>query len=82
LSLTGRAPSHRRVHHAVHPACLDRHYGSMLIVFDRLVASVAAGQAADPRRYGLAHQVRSRNPPRMAFFRWSGMLRHLRVARG
>jgi len=53
------------------------------IVFDRLFATFAAEQARDPCRYGLVHQVRRSNPPRMAFLGWIGsILRHLRAARG
>src|SRR3546814_7746485 len=29
-------PTHHRVHHASNDACLDRNYGNVLIIFDRL----------------------------------------------
>lgn len=32
-------PSHHRVHHGVNPTCIDRNYGGILIIWDRLFGS-------------------------------------------
>jgi hypothetical protein len=32
-------PSHHRVHHGIDPRCIDRNYGGMLIVWDRVFGS-------------------------------------------
>lgn len=46
-------PTHHRVHHASNEACLDRNYGSVLIVFDRLFGTFAAAPHDEPLRFGL-----------------------------
>jgi alkylglycerol monooxygenase len=39
-------PSHHRVHHAVNPAYLDKNYGAVLIVWDRLFGTFAEEREA------------------------------------
>jgi sterol desaturase/sphingolipid hydroxylase (fatty acid hydroxylase superfamily) len=68
-------PAHHRLHHASNDAYLDRNYGGVLIVFDRLFGTVATESPADPPRYGLAHRAASTNPLRVAFGEWGSMLR-------
>ena len=75
-------PSHHRVHHATNPAYLDRNYGGVLIVFDRLFGSFAAERPDMPCRYGLVRQIDSHNPFVIAFGEWRGILRDLRAAGG
>jgi sterol desaturase/sphingolipid hydroxylase (fatty acid hydroxylase superfamily) len=55
-------PSHHRVHHAANPEYLDKNYGGVLIVFDRLFGTFAAEDPAVPCRYGLVTPLRSYNP--------------------
>jgi sterol desaturase/sphingolipid hydroxylase (fatty acid hydroxylase superfamily) len=68
-------PSHHRVHHASNAACLDRNYGGILIVFDRLFGTFAEPPAHQPLRYGLVGGTPSFNPVRIAFGEWIAMLR-------
>jgi len=75
-------PSHHRVHHAVNPGYLDRNYGGVVIVFDRLFGTFAAERAAEPCRYGLVKPNESRNPLRIVFNEWLGIGRDLRRAHG
>jgi sterol desaturase/sphingolipid hydroxylase (fatty acid hydroxylase superfamily) len=49
-------PSAHRVHHASNPEYLDKNFGSMLIVWDRLFGTYAAESV--PVRYGLAGSKR------------------------
>jgi sterol desaturase/sphingolipid hydroxylase (fatty acid hydroxylase superfamily) len=53
-------PSHHRVHHAVNPQYLDRNYGAILIVWDRLFGTYAEEVA--PPVYGTTKPLRSFNP--------------------
>lgn len=46
-------PRHHRVHHASNDGCLDRNYGSVLIIWDRLFGTFAEAPAGEPLRYGL-----------------------------
>ena len=73
-------PSHHRVHHAVNPRYLDRNFGGVLIVWDRMFGSFAAEIAADPPRYGIVHQLETFNPLKVAFHEWLAILADLRTA--
>jgi sterol desaturase/sphingolipid hydroxylase (fatty acid hydroxylase superfamily) len=56
------APSNHRVHHAVNDRYLDRNYGGVLIVWDRLFGSYAEEDGAEPCVYGTRAPLRSWNP--------------------
>jgi sterol desaturase/sphingolipid hydroxylase (fatty acid hydroxylase superfamily) len=75
-------PAHHRVHHASNEACLDKNFGGMLIVFDRLFGTFAAAPEREPLRYGLVGGARSFNPVRIALGEWASMLRDARNAQG
>lgn len=74
-------PSHHRVHHATNPAYIDRNYGGVVIVFDRLFGTFAEERAEDPCRFGLVHPCPSRNPFIIAFHEWARVGRDLWRAR-
>ena len=75
-------PRHHRVHHARNSAYLDRNYGGVLIVFDRLFGTFAEERADMPCSYGLVEPLASNNPVRIAFHGWRQLWRALREARG
>ena len=56
------APSNHRVHHAVNDKYLDRNYGGIFLVWDRLFGSFQAEDEAVPCVYGTRGPVRSWNP--------------------
>ena len=56
------APSNHRVHHAVNDKYLDRNYGGILIVWDRLFGTYIAEDDAEPCVYGTRGPLRSWNP--------------------
>ena len=74
-------PSHHRVHHAANAPYLDRNYGGVLIVFDRLFGTFAAERDDLPCRYGLVTPLVSHNPIRIAFHEWLALASDLRQAR-
>jgi sterol desaturase/sphingolipid hydroxylase (fatty acid hydroxylase superfamily) len=74
-------PSHHRVHHAANPEYLDRNYGGILIVWDRLFGSFAAECDSVPCRYGLVEPLRSNNPVVIAFHEWAALARDMWNAR-
>jgi sterol desaturase/sphingolipid hydroxylase (fatty acid hydroxylase superfamily) len=63
-------PMHHRVHHASNDGCLDRNYGSVLIVFDRLFGTFAEAPATEPLRYGLKGRIAGINPFEIALGEW------------
>ena len=68
-------PSHHRVHHARNPVYLDRNYGGILIVWDRMFGTFQEELDHIPARYGLTRNITSFNPLHIAFHEW------VRVAR-
>lgn len=71
-------PAHHRVHHASNASCLDRNYGGILIVFDRLFGTFAEAPRDEKLRYGLAGVAATNNPLRVAFGEWTALVRDLR----
>jgi sterol desaturase/sphingolipid hydroxylase (fatty acid hydroxylase superfamily) len=70
-------PAHHRVHHASNDTCLDRNFGGILIVFDRMFGTFAEAPRNEPLRYGLRGRSPSVNPLRIAFGEWAAILRDL-----
>lgn len=64
-------PRHHQVHHASNEACLDRNFGGVLIVFDRLFGTFAQAPRGEALRYGLVHGVPTANPIRILFGVWA-----------
>jgi len=56
------APSNHRVHHAVNDKYLDKNYGGILIVWDRLFGSFIEEDDAEPCVYGTRTPLSSWNP--------------------
>ncbi len=74
-------PCHHRVHHASNEACLDKNYGNVLIIFDRLFGTFTETPADEALRFGLKDRRVSNNPIAIAFGEWGHLLRDLRNAR-
>jgi sterol desaturase/sphingolipid hydroxylase (fatty acid hydroxylase superfamily) len=71
-------PSHHRVHHGVNEQYLDRNYGGILIVWDRLFGTYEP--EGERVRYGLTTQLRTFTPVRVAFHEYIAMWHDLRRA--
>jgi sterol desaturase/sphingolipid hydroxylase (fatty acid hydroxylase superfamily) len=74
-------PSHHRVHHAANPEYIDRNYGGVLIIFDRLFGTFTEERSDRRIIYGLTHPLRSYNPVTVAFYEWSRLFRDLMAAK-
>jgi sterol desaturase/sphingolipid hydroxylase (fatty acid hydroxylase superfamily) len=72
-------PHNHAVHHGSNAAYLDRNYGGVLIVWDRLFGTYA--RRGEPIRFGLTHRLRSHNPIAIAFHEWLAMARGVLAAR-
>lgn len=71
-------PSHHRVHHGVNREYIDRNYGGIFIIWDRLFGTFEAER--EKVRYGIIHQLDTFNPVRIAFHEWVALIRDLRNA--
>lgn len=74
-------PAHHRVHHASNAAYLDKNFGGVLIIFDRLFGTFAAERPSDKIVYGLVEPLRSKNPIVIALHEWGRMGRDALAAR-
>lgn len=72
-------PSHHRVHHASDREYLDRNYGGILIVWDRLFGTFAAERR--PVTYGLTKNIDTFNPLRVATHEFASIASDLVRAR-
>lgn len=55
-------PSNHRVHHARNPKYIDKNYGVVFIIWDRLFSTFQEEDENEPVAYGLVHPVNSFNP--------------------
>lgn len=67
-------PSHHRVHHGSNLRYLDKNYGGIFIVWDRLFGTFEREDAAEPVRYGILHNLGTNNIWVAATHEWSSML--------
>jgi sterol desaturase/sphingolipid hydroxylase (fatty acid hydroxylase superfamily) len=74
------APSNHRAHHAVNDKYLDRNYGGILVVWDRLFGSFVEEDAAEPCVYGTRGPLRSWNPVRANLQQYAAMAHDCRHA--
>jgi sterol desaturase/sphingolipid hydroxylase (fatty acid hydroxylase superfamily) len=75
------SPSNHRVHHASNPDYIDRNYGGVLIIFDRMFGTYVEERADEPCRYGLVQPLQSHNPLWIAFHEWVAMVKDVLSAR-
>lgn len=65
-------PSNHRVHHGRNPIYIDKNYGGVLMVWDRMFGTYAA--ETEKVEYGLVEPLKSRNPAAVYFFSLGKML--------
>jgi sterol desaturase/sphingolipid hydroxylase (fatty acid hydroxylase superfamily) len=71
-------PSHHRVHHGSNDPYLDRNYGGILIIWDRLFRSFEP--EGETVRYGLTSNIQTFNPLKVATHEYAAIWRDLRGA--
>ena len=71
-------PSHHRVHHASQGSYLDRNFGGILIVWDRLFGSFTP--ETERPVYGLTKNISTYNPLRVATHEYAAIARDLAAA--
>ena len=65
------SPSHHRVHHGSNPIYLDRNYGGILIVWDRLFGSFQVED--EPVVYGLTKNIHTYNVWKIVTHEWRAL---------
>jgi alkylglycerol monooxygenase len=75
-------PSNHRVHHATNARYLDRNYGAILVVWDRLFGSFEPESPAEPCVYGTTVPLTGRDPITAVGANYVDLWRKFRRARG
>ena len=70
-------PSHHRAHHGSNPIYLDKNYGGILIIFDRLFGTFVEETEEEPVTYGLVKPLDSWNPIYISVHEWILMGRNV-----
>jgi sterol desaturase/sphingolipid hydroxylase (fatty acid hydroxylase superfamily) len=78
IELVMNTPSHHRVHHGANLQYLDKNYGGILIVWDRLFGSFEP--EGERVVYGLTTNIRTFNPVRVATHEFAAIWRDVRRA--
>jgi sterol desaturase/sphingolipid hydroxylase (fatty acid hydroxylase superfamily) len=73
-------PVHHRLHHACNESYIDKNYGGVLIVFDRMFGSFVQAKPDETLRYGLADPPRSTTTLELAFGGWRHLFADMRRA--
>lgn len=68
-------PSHHRAHHGRNPKYIDRNYGGILIIWDRLFGTFVEEDDREKPDYGIPRQIRTHNPVTLNFHEWRDMFR-------
>src|SRR3954451_14837227 len=72
-------PSHHRVHHGSNEQYLDKNYGGILIIWDRLSGTFCGER--ERVRYGLTKDIETHNPVKVAFHEYHELWHDVRRAR-
>ncbi|MDW3651401.1 MAG: sterol desaturase family protein [Bacteroidia bacterium] len=72
-------PSHHRVHHGSNPDYIDKNYGNLFIIWDRMFGTFAEEKEAVV--YGLTKNVNTFNPWKITFMEWVALWRDIKQAK-
>ena len=73
-------PSHHRVHHGSNENYIDKNYGNLLIIWDKIFGTYAAEK--EEVNYGIRENVNTFNPIKITFMNWYLMYVDFKKSRG
>ena len=76
LELVFNTPSHHRVHHGANPEYIDKNYGNLLIIWDKMFGTFEPEQK--PVTFGLVNNVNTYNPLKITFMGWIAMIKDMK----
>ena len=69
-------PSHHRVHHGSNKQYIDKNYGNLLIIWDRMFGTFEPEE--EEVKFGLVNNVNTFNPVKVTFMAWMSMINDLK----
>ena len=80
LELIFNTPSHHRVHHGSNDQYIDKNYGNLLIIWDRIFGTFEPEK--EPVKFGLVNNVQTFDPVKITFMGWESMLDDIKNSSG
>ena len=71
-------PSHHRVHHGANSQYIDKNYGNLLIIWDRMFGTFEPED--EPVKFGLVRNVDTFNPTKITFMGWIDIFKNMKNA--
>ena len=71
-------PSHHRVHHGANCQYIDKNYGNLLIIWDRMFGTFEPED--EPVKFGLVRNVNTFNPTKITFMGWIDIFKNMKNA--
>ena len=72
-------PSHHRVHHGSNSQYIDKNYGNLLIIWDRMFGTYEPEQ--EKVKFGLVNNVNTYNPTKITFMGWQEIFKNIKEAK-
>ena len=72
-------PWHHRVHHGANTEYIDKNYGNLLIIWDRMFGTFEPEKAKV--KYGLVNNVNTFNPVKITFMGWQSIMQDIDKAK-
>ncbi len=69
-------PSHHRVHHGSNKQYIDKNYGNLLIIWDKMFGTFEPEE--EPVKFGLVNNVNTYNPTKITFMAWASMINDIK----
>ena len=76
LELILNTPSHHRVHHGADSQYIDKNYGNLLIIWDKMFGTFEP--EIEKVKYGLVKNVNTFNPVKITFMAWQDIIKDMR----
>ena len=76
LELVFNTPSHHRVHHGANPEYIDKNYGNLLIIWDKMFGTFEPER--NPVTFGLVNNVNTFNPLKITFMGWIAIFKDMK----
>ena len=78
LELIFNTPSHHRVHHGSNKQYIDKNYGNLLIIWDRIFGTFEPEN--ELVKFGLVRNVNTFNPTKITFMGWTDIFKSIKNA--
>ena len=76
LEIFLNTPSHHRVHHGANKQYIDKNYGNLLIIWDKMFGTFEPEH--EKVKFGLVNNVNTYNPVKITFMAWQAIFSEMK----